>query len=500
MSNIPTSPQGGPARTPPPLPLNRRTSQRASASAPEMVDTKKGERTQADASDTLTPADLAIPEWRGRCRLKPLNQKIASYFEAGLRDSGFLSMLSLTQAPDQSPQLQSALKNADWSGMRSLMKKDSAQYVALNALLLLADSKSGAGRVDQSFLPLGFVPHLEPGRAEADQVRLKTQKWEGRGDRAALALGSTYLWADGEPLRCQDGVYVSKHATVVTDGLGGHMERDAASVRDSQRAAGLLMASFIESAIATQLKPAQFLEQHAGELMQAADLISAATQCGRTSDAEFEKNGAPEGSTAFVAVANCPDGIVAFGAGDATAMLAFRKPGVAWQLAEFTPQPDAKSARGVDGIGRGEFELQAGKFKVERYKKISKGDEVLIAVGTDGAFPKAWKQDMWEVFGRHLTAESPPVDKVRDGMVAQLTKLAIAQRNEAIPLRDARDSSRRELQAAQQQLVEKRERNVQFDQQSAARSKDIASQFAQAVAGLDDVALVVRAMTQGSSR
>jgi hypothetical protein len=448
-----------------------------------MVDTKKGERTQADASDNLTPADLAIPKWQGRCRLKPTNQKIASYFEAGLRprDSGFLSMLSLAPSltRDEGPLLERGLAKADWSAMRSLMKKDSAQFVALNALQMLADSKSGALLVDQSFLPLGFVPHLDPGSAEADQVLLKHQNWEGRGDRAALALGSTDLWTDAQPLRCQDGIYLSQHATVVTDGLGGHMERDAASVRDSQRAAGLLMASFIESAIATQQNPAQFLEQHAGELMEAADLISAATQCGQTSDADFDKNGPPEGSTAFVAVANCPDGIVAFGAGDATALLAFRKPGPApdpkaspWTLEQFTPQPDAKSARDVDGIGRGEFEPRAGKSKVERYP-FSKGGQVLIAVGTDGAFPKAWKLSMRDVFGRHLTQEPSSVDKVRDDMAAHLTELAIAQRKTAISLRDQREDSRREFQAEYEKLM---------------------------AADLDDVALVVRSLTQGSSR
>ncbi len=348
------------------------------------------------------------------------------------------------------------------------------------------DSKS---HIAQNFLALQFAPRLVPDRSEAEQIILERSTIEGLKDRAAVALGSTYLLDDGQPLRCQDGLYLSKHATVVVDGLGGHMDRDADSVRTSQRAAGLLLSSVIESAIRTQRKPADFLNAQAHELMKFVDLVSLATQFNVPAE-QLMKSGDPEAQTAVVAVANCPDGLVAFGAGDCTALLSVKE-GSGSKVIEFTPQPDAKSSRHVAGLGGGSFVATDATSRVIHLKP---GVTRAMVVGSNGGLPKALRSEMRKQFAESLDGDSATTEKILEDLLGILVKNACTQRSTAIPLRDELQKTRKENESIDQTL----RAGHKLTEVDKAKLKEIDRQSAgyqRAIDGLDDFSLGVRRLT-----
>lgn len=372
-----------------------------------------------------TGKELAFPEWQMHCPLKPINSKIDAFLQEGLIPAPkpglweFLAVLPLAKPEDR---LAVALKKLDFAGMRQLMRPDSPQFVALSALIELGkDSKSRSVAISQNFMALAFTPELDLQRDKAEQIILERRVVKDRGDCAALALGSTHPWASGQPLRCQDGAYVSPYATVVTDGLGGHEPHDATLTRLSQRAAGLLLSSAIESTIATQKQPAAFLEAHASKLMQFVDWVSLATQFSAVPENGLD----PEARTAVVAIANCPDGVVAFGVGDCTALLAKISPTQSLEMIEFTPQRDAKSARAVGGLGEGTYDPAAKTWLVERHPA---GSIVGFVAGSDGGLPKACNLAMRELFATQVTQSSFNPEATLNALLDELATKAIAQR------------------------------------------------------------------------
>ena len=411
-----------------------------------------------------TGEELAFPTWKMSCPNKGINTKIVAFLQKGLIPApkpGVVKFFSVLPVAKPENQLADALKQLNFSQMRKLMRPDSPQFVALNALIQLGkDSKSGPS---QNFMALGFTPKLDPERDEAEQIILEQRVVEDRGDRAALALGSTYLWESGEPLRCQDGVYVSAHATVVTDGLGGHEVHDAIPTRTSQRAAGLLLSSTIESTITTQKQPAAFLEAHASELMQFVDWVSLATQFAAVSESDPD----PEARTAVVAIANCPDGVVTLGVGDCTALLAKTSKSDGLEMIEFTPQRDAKSAMDVGGLGDGSYDPAAKKSRVERHEV---GSIRGFVAGSDGGLPKASNQKMRQLFAQQAAQSSFNPQTALEALLDALTTQAIGQRKS-------------EMSSGQKS-------SSPAPQEGAGKLK----------IELDDVALVARGISKDSSR
>jgi hypothetical protein len=427
-----------------------------------------------------TGKELAFPEWQMQCPVKPINAKIVAFLQKGLIPAPkpglwqFLSVLPEPPVAKPEDRLAAALKKLDFAGMRQLMRPDSPQFVALTALIELGkDSKSRSVAISQNVMALAFTPELDPERDKAEQIILERGVVEGSGDRAALALGSTYSWESGQPLRCQDGVYVSPHATVVTDGLGGHGSFDATPTRLSQRAAGLLLSSAIESAIATQKQPAAFLEAHASELMQFVDWVSHATQFPAMSD-DLD----PEARTAAVAIANCPDGVVAFGVGDCTALLAKTSPTQGLEMIEFTPQRDAKSAMDVGGLGGGDYDPAAKKWRVERHPA---GSVVGFVAGSDGGLPKACNLAMRQLFATQVTQSSFNPEATLKALLDELATKAIAQRRSDMgPAKELLGQGGAVAEMAKQ-----------------GKSKPAADT---PKVELDDVCLVVRGVSKDSSR
>lgn len=412
-----------------------------------------------------TGEELAFPTWKMSCPNTGINTKIVAFLQQGLIPAPyglrkFFSVLPEPPVAKPEYQLAAALEQSNFLQMRQLMRPDSPQFVALNALIQLGkDSKSGPS---QNFMALGFTPELDPDRDEAEQIILEQRVVEDRGDRAALALGSTYPWKSGEPLRCQDGVYVSAHATVVADGLGGHGVHDAIPTRTSQRAAGLLLSSTIESTITTQKQPAAFLEAHASELMQFVDWVSHATQFADVSDEGLD----PEARTAVVAIANCPDGVVTFGVGDCTALLAKTSKADGLEMIEFTPQRDAKSAMDVGGLGDGSYDPAAKKSRVERHEV---GSIRGFVAGSDGGLPKASALAMRQLFAKQAAASSFNPQATLGALLGALTTQAIGQRKS-------------EMSSGQ--------KGSSAPQEGAGKLK----------IELDDVALVARGISKDSSR
>lgn len=247
---------------------------------------------------------------------------------------------------------------------------------------------------------------------------------------ASTAIGSTYLAAiPGAEMACQDGIYLSRHATVVTDGLGGHTPSSAGRVRVAQAATGQLVAQLIEVIARTETRPAEFLRRHLTALLGMLDqAVASALVAGVAEKNRPEYVGAMEVRAAFVAVANLPDGTLAFGVGDCTAHLFTRGAGDHLRVVTFTPQPGQVAELDVGGLGDGS--LRDDQIGIRQFPPGVIGR---VVAGTDGVFD-AQQGHLHLVDGRTPSRQSGPArvgmidvaeqstDDARDDIITRLTQ------------------------------------------------------------------------------
>lgn len=265
-----------------------------------------------------------------------------------------------------------------------------------------AGSSPGAGwRMDSLILPASTTVPEREGPMALNVF----------GDRqAAAAIGSTcHAAAPGARMDCQDGVYLSPHCTLVTDGLGGHGdEGKARNVRVAQAATGQLVTHLVEAIARTERRPAEFLRRHLHALLQMVDHAVASAlvaPCKEKDRADYV--GAVQARAAFVGVANLPDGTVTFGLGDCTAHLFARENDGSLRVLTLTPQPNVPSAFDVGGLGDGT--LEEGQFKV---LTCPHGVVERVILGSDGVFD-AQQGHLELVAGR--TPSVQPEGRVRVG-------------------------------------------------------------------------------------
>ncbi len=272
---------------------------------------------------------------------------------------------------NHTPQRAVALALASCPGRES---KGSFDRVAAGSLSL--ESKAAADwRMDSLVVsPATTVP--------AGATPLAVRSFADR--QAAAVIGSTYHAASaGDRMDCQDGVYLSPHCTVVTDGLGGHgILSMARAVRVAQAATGQLITHLVETIARTEARPAEFLRLHLPALLRMVDhAVASALVAPWPEKGRADTVGTIEGRAAFVAVANLRDGTVAFGVGDCTAHLFTRQPNGSLRVVTFTPQPDDVSAYDVGGLGDGS--LTEAQFRAQPFPP---GVVERIIVGSDGVF------------------------------------------------------------------------------------------------------------------
>ena len=275
--------------------------------------------------------------------------------------------------------------------------------------------------------------------------------------RATAVIGSTFHAAEtGTPMNCQDGVYLSPHATVVTDGLGGH-GGDAVRVRLAQLATGQLVTHLIETIARTEARPAEFLRLHLHALLQLLDEAVASALVAPYPEKDRAQNvGEVPARAAFVAVAHLQDGTVAFGVGDCTAHLLAREPDGRLRVETFTPQPGDVDPMDVGGLG--DRSLVEGQFGIRPFPP---GVVQRVVAGSDGVFD-AHHGHLELVEGRASTSQ---VGRARVGKqeLAELTP----------------------TDACEEIVTRLTQRTRQFwESQAGSARRD--------TTGLDDVALVVR--------
>lgn len=314
------------------------------------------------------------------------------------------------------------------------------------------ESKAGAdGRVDSLIVaPATKVPD--------GQTPLALQVFGER--QAAAVIGSTYhAAAAGGRMDCQDGVFLSPHCTVVTDGLGGHESDHAArNVRVAQAATGQFITRLVEAIARTETRPAEFLRLHLHALLRMVDHAVASALTAPFAEKDRPAYlGCVTARAAFVAVANLRDGTVAFGVGDCTAHLFAREADGALRVVTFTPQPDDVPMSDVGGLG--DTSLREGQFAMRPFPP---GVVERIVVGSDGVF-NAHQGHLELVAGRTPSSQGTGRAQVGQHALADMTPAAAC--DEIIT-----------------RLTE-RTRAYWATQQGQERP---------GVAGLDDVALVVR--------
>lgn len=202
--------------------------------------------------------------------------------------------------------------------------------------------------------------------------------------QAAAVVGSTFHAATaGTRMDCQDGVYLSPHCTVVTDGLGGHGEDNVVRrIRVAQVATGQLVTHLVEAIARTEARPAEFLRRHMHSLLWMMDHAVASALVSPWPERDRAQYvGGIEARAAFVAVAHLRDGTVAFGVGDCTAQLFARENDGSLRVVTFIPQPGELDAGDVGGLGQ--CGLREGQFAVRPFPP---GVVERIIVGSDGVF------------------------------------------------------------------------------------------------------------------
>ncbi len=288
----------------------------------------------------------------------------------GLLDDGHWEQAA-RRLPAHSPQRAVALALASCPVRESKgsFDKEAAEAAGL-------DSKAGPGwRMDSLIVaPTTTVP--------AGQTPLALQAFPHQ--QAFAAIGSTFHAAStGDRMDCQDGIYLSPHCTVVTDGLGGHGSESAARrVRVAQVATGQLVTHLVEAIARTEARPAEFLRRHMHALLAMVDHAVASALVAPWPEKDRADNvGQVQARAAFVAVAHLRDGTVAFGVGDCTAHLFTREANGSQRLVTFTPQPDDVFSYDVGGLGDGT--LAEGQF---RARPFPPGVVQRIIAGSDGVF------------------------------------------------------------------------------------------------------------------
>jgi hypothetical protein len=189
-------------------------------------------------------------------------------------------------------------------------------------------------------------------------IPVATRNFPGRS--AAVAIGTTYPNPAGAALLCQDGLYLGKYASVVTDGVQGHDET-AAEVRNAQLHIGMYVAAVIDTIGATKPKPCDFLREHYAQLL---GMIAQAAK-GLTGEAS---------QACFTAVADFPDGTAVFGVGDCAARLVVRDEDGQCSVISFTAQPDGAS---TFALGGRDATLPVNKLEIHQ-------NVVRILLGSDG--------------------------------------------------------------------------------------------------------------------
>ncbi len=289
------------------------------------------------------------------------------------------------------------------------------------------------------------------------------------GRQAAAVIGSTYYAAKaGERMDCQDGIYLSPHCTVVTDGLGGHhSEAEARRIRVAQVATGQLVTHLVEAIARTEARPAEFLRRHMHSLLWMADHAVASALLAPWPEKDRPTYaGTVPGRAAFVAVAHLRDGTVAFGVGDCTAHLFAREHDRSLRVVTFIPQPGAVHGGDIGGLG--ECMVQEGNFGVRPFPP---GVVERIIVGSDGVFNA--HEGHLELVAGH-TPSTPPTQADARAQVGQ---------------QDLADMT--PVEACDEIITRLTERTRAYwaTQQGQERP---------GVRGLDDVALVVRDFKKSS--
>lgn len=206
-------------------------------------------------------------------------------------------------------------------------------------------------------------------KAPQDEQEIPMAAFEVPEFNSALAIGTTYPSPAGGLIRCQDGIYLGKYASVVTDGHGGNRQNAAeyANVRIAQTAAGSYVAALIETIGNTQTRPCTFLEQHYATLVQ---LASSAVR-------DLGIEGAAASCTA---TATYPDGKATFGVGNGVekALLSDWKGSTI--VESFCPPHDEYNVWGLGNI------LNDGHIGLKRYKNLA---VKMFVLATDGLFKDA---------------------------------------------------------------------------------------------------------------
>jgi len=190
-------------------------------------------------------------------------------------------------------------------------------------------------------------------------IPVATRNFPGRS--AAVAIGTTYPNPAGAALFCQDGLYLGKYASVVTDGVQGHDEGTAAEVRHAQLHIGMYVAAVIDTIGATKRSPCDFLREHYAQLL---GMIAQAAK-GLTGEAS---------QACFTAVADFPDGTAVFGVGDCAARLVVRDKDGQRSVISFTAQPDDAS---TFALGGRDATLPVNKLEI--HENVER-----ILIGSDG--------------------------------------------------------------------------------------------------------------------
>lgn len=321
----------------------------------------------------LTDADIGVPG-----------------LTAGGNDELAARMLAPTHCLQRAPTRQrieaftQMLDSARWQDAGKTLARNSAGGMVLLALSLLKDGPSRGDRKHGGAvqgLPMGSVV-IGPSQMPPVDGALPMAIRRFPEFDAAVACGSTYFdMAPTAPLHLQDGIFLTRHATVVVDGLAGHSNWDHAKIRVAQSATGAFVSSLVEALAIGQRRPAQYLRDHGFELVRMLDLAVRSAVFALSDELGLGLKDL-EARAAFTAVARFQDGVVVFGVGDCTAHVFQRGPQGRLQLRSFTPQPGKVSPGDVGGLGEGKVtRAQFGLWHTAQVGQIER-----VAVGSDGVF------------------------------------------------------------------------------------------------------------------
>ncbi len=235
-----------------------------------------------------------------------------------------------------------------------LLTPDSPQAILVDALLAVT-TKVTAGQLESVVV----APESQTQVGCAHQI---TEVQSG-SKRAGVLIGSTFPHGPGASVRCQDGVYLSRYATVVTDGQGGHSADDYGHLRAMQSSVGLLTTSMMDR-IGEMSEPIDFLKKNGPTLVK---LINAATYAFKP-DHSYGESGVE-----FTAVAHYgAKGAFAIGVGECTAAVDSKAVEDSGQLVEFTPK------QSLEAVERKSGSKLAGKSPIQSVVGIKSFEESVV--------------------------------------------------------------------------------------------------------------------------